>query len=134
MKKILTLAVAVLGFGFAAKAQIIADLEPTLISPLMPDETTPFTVPCSDSFNYEFVIVNAGPGTIRATDTVYYYSPLVATGFINYATHNSAAVAMGDTVVHISQKITRASLKRLFPEDGGAPIFSPFANGNYLLA
>jgi hypothetical protein len=132
MKKILTLAVAITGFTFGAQAQTIADLEVTLVSPLAEDSETPFNIPCKDSFDYEFIIVNIGPGTIGAGDTVLYFSTLSPEGQINYTAHNSMAVPMGDTVIHVKTKLAKASIQRLWAEDGQSVSYPPFANGNYI--
>jgi len=131
MKKILTLAAAIVGFSFGAKAQIIADMDATLVSPLMADADTPYDMPCTDSFDYEFFIVNVGPGTIGATDTVLYFSPLSPNGQINYTAHGNVAIPMDDTVIHVKTKMAKASLKRLWSEDGQSVSYPPIANGTY---
>lgn len=129
MKKILT-SLALLGaFAFGANAQILADIDVVVVTP-GGSTSSPFIVPCNDSFDYEIILVNNGPGTIGATDTVYFYSPWSQDGYINLTYHENAAVPAGDTIAHYRAKAHRNGLSRLW-DLTGQPVFPPFENDDY---
>ncbi|KAA5533261.1 T9SS type A sorting domain-containing protein [Taibaiella lutea] len=114
----------------SASAQTIANVSGTLVAPLAADANTPFNIPCTDSFEYEFIFVNQGPGTIGVTDTAFFITPFAGEGLVNYY-KPTAPVAANDTLVHFSGKMAKSQIKRLINEAQDDYVFAPFTDGNY---
>jgi hypothetical protein len=133
MKRIYMTLALVGAFVSGSYGQTLADIEVVMIKPAG-TQTTPFAIPCTDSFDYEFLLINHGPGTIGAADTVQYYSPWVPDGYINTTTHGGVAIPAHDTIVHYAGKTHRNELERLFDPSSGEPMYKPFSDGDYLFA
>jgi hypothetical protein len=130
MKRIY-MTVALLGaLVTGAFAQRVTDVEAVWISP---DTGVLNTIPCSDSFNLEFLFINRGPETITTADTFFFYAPFTPDGQVNYRV-TTAAIPTNDTIVHYRFKYTRGQIQRLAdPNDNFADVYPPFANGNYVM-
>jgi len=132
MKKILT-SLALLGVvTTGAYAQRECDIETVYIAPIGGEES-PFSINCTDSFGYEYLFINHGPDALQSGDTLYYYSPWVADGYVNYIAID-ATVNSGDTVVHYGGNTHFDELERLWDVSSGEPVYKPFANGDYYFA
>lgn len=121
-------------FGILASASSVSaqtvDVAVVMISP-SGTEASPSSIPCTDSFNYEFLLINKGPAAIGALDTVYFYSPFVGDGFANITAHGGVAIPADDTIVHYAGKMKRSQIVRLADPTDGTWLFAPFANGTY---
>jgi hypothetical protein len=128
MKRIFTTLTLLAAFAFGASAQRSTELEAIWISP---DTGVLNTLPCSDSFDVEFLYINRGPNDILVTDTFFFYGPFTPQGQVNYVVVDST-VKVDDTLIHYGFKMAIAEIE-LLAVDGGNFSYPPFANGNYLM-
>lgn len=127
MKRILTTLAVLTAFAFGASARTTA-VKAVWISP---DPTALNTLPCNDSFEVEFLFINAGPETVTVADTFFFQAPFTPQGQINYA-KTDAPIPTNDTIVHYRFK-TKISILRRLANSSGTIVYPPFANDNYVM-
>lgn len=118
MKKILTLAAAMVGLAFGANAQTRScDLRVELVSPMMADENTPFPLNCNstDSITEHYLIINDGPDMVLPEDTILLGSPLT-TG-MSYFYANTGDTLKKDDTLNFVRKIAPTQIKWLSQPD-----------------
>lgn len=129
MKKILT-SLALLGLvAFNASAQRTTGVKCVWVGPQQPNETTAFTIPCSDSFTIEFIYINEGPEVVLTTDTFFYIAPFTPDERVNYVL-TTTPVAVNDTITRVAARVHRNQL-RLVDLTSNDWLFPPHANGTY---
>lgn len=100
---------------------------------ITPDTAELTVVPCNDSFDLEFLFINAGPDTVRVTDTFFFFDPLTPDGRI-MGEYFTAPVPAGDTIAHYKYKAKLSQIERLAdPGDDYNDVFKPFSDGTYAI-
>lgn len=128
MKKTLFLAAAALGLATAANAQRNLDLEWILRVPNN-DSGVP-SLPCNDSFQVAFTIVNHGPESLVVGDTLWYQAPWTDQGRVSGLIIQST-VAAHDTVGTVVRTTHKNETKSLIDPTSGSLVYGNFANQQY---
>jgi len=124
---------ALLGAMITGANAQIADISIKLVSPTPAEEqTAAYNIPCTDSFRYEFYVINNGPATVTTTDTIFFISPFAPTGQVNYF-KPAANAAATDTIAHFGGYMVKNDIERLADPTDGTWLYAPFANGDYAM-
>jgi hypothetical protein len=130
MKRIFTSIALLTAFAFGASAQQrTTELETLWISP---DTGVINTLPCTDSFDVEFLYINRGPNDILVTDTFFFYGPFTPEGQVNYVVPDST-VKVNDTLIHYGFKMAVAEIELLASLTDGSFLNAPFDDDDYFM-